>query len=60
MTEQTMLTREEVLRKVALVKAGVVMKGTGLTYNQIYSVRSDTCRYITVKRLSDYFMKLKI
>lgn len=53
----TMLTIEEVRRKIDLYKPSIVMDYTGLSYGALYSIKSGRdVKYSTVKRLSDFIL----
>jgi predicted transcriptional regulator len=57
MKPKTMLTIEEVRRRIDIYKPAIVMKHTNLSYGALYAIKSgrDT-KYSTVKKLSDFIL----
>lgn len=57
MKPKTMLTIEEVRRRIEVYKPAIVMKHTNLSYGALYAVKSgNDTRYSTVKKLSDFIL----
>lgn len=57
MKPKTILTIEEVRRRIDVYKPAVVMKHTNLSYAALYSVKSGRdVKYSTVKKLSDFIL----